>query len=52
MYHHVESKKYKVQVNVAKTSRLLDLENKLVATSGEREGGEGQNRGRGFRVHT
>ena len=32
-----------------KRSRLTDTENKLLVPSGEKEGGEGQNRGRGLR---
>ena len=31
------------------TNRLAGIENRLVVTSGEREGGEGQDRGRGLR---
>jgi len=34
-------------VNKTKRSRLTNTENKLVITSGEREGGEGQYEGRG-----
>ena len=37
--HHlyVESKKYNKLVNITKKSRLTDIENKLMVTSGERE---------------
>ena len=39
-YHlYVESKKYNKLVNITKRSRLTDIENKLVVTSGERERG-------------
>ena len=38
----MESKKYKkTLVNITKKSRLTDKENKLVVTSGEREGRRG-----------
>ena len=41
-YHlYVESKKYNKLVNIKKRSRLTDIENKLMITSGEREGGRG-----------
>ena len=43
----MESKKQKL-VNIAKRNKLTDTENKLVVTSGEREGG-GQDKGRGLR---
>ena len=35
----MESKKYNKPVNITKRNRLTDIENKLVVTSGEREGG-------------
>ena len=34
----MESKKYNELVNIPKRSKLTDIENKLLATSGEREG--------------
>ena len=37
----MESKKYNKLVNKTKRSRLTDIENKLVVTSGEREEGRG-----------
>ena len=41
-YHlYVESKRNNNLVHVTKRSRLTDKENKLVGTSGEREGGRG-----------
>ena len=47
-YSYVESKKYHKLVNIAKINGLTDMENKLVVTSGVREG-EGQDRDRGLR---
>ena len=41
-------KKYNQIVNIAKRNGLTDMENKLVVTSGVREG-EGQDRDRGLR---
>ena len=39
-YHlYVESKKYNKLVNTTKKRRLTDTENKLMVTSGKREGG-------------
>ena len=47
-YHiYIKSKKCNKLVNKTKRSRLTNTENKLVITSGEREGGEGQYKGRG-----
>ena len=37
----MESKKYKTLVNKTKKKQTQDLENKLVVTSGDREGGQG-----------
>ena len=37
----MDSKKYNKLVNIAKKKQLTDTENKLVATSGERERGRG-----------
>ena len=37
----MESKKYKTLVNKTKKKQTRDLENKLVVTSGDREGGRG-----------
>ena len=37
----MESKKYNKLVNITKEKQLTDIENKLVVTSGEREGGKG-----------
>ena len=36
---YAESKKYNKLVNITKKNRLKDIENKLVVTSGKREGG-------------
>ena len=44
----MESKKYNQIVNIAKRNGLTDMENKLVVTSGVKEG-EGQDRDRGLR---
>ena len=35
----MESKKYNKLLNITKRNRLTDIENKLVVTTGEREGG-------------
>ena len=43
IYHlYVEYKKYNKLMNTTKKVRLTDIENKLVVTIGEREGGRGQ----------
>ena len=39
-FFYVESKKYNKLVNITKRSRLTDIENKLLVTSGKREGGQ------------
>ena len=41
---YLESKKYNKLVNITTTkkSRFIDIENKLVVTNGEREGGGGR----------
>ena len=38
----MESKKYNKQMNKMKISRLMDIKNKLVVTSGEREKRKGK----------
>ena len=37
-------KKYNQLVNITKRSRLTEIQNKLVVTTGERGGGEGQDK--------
>lgn len=44
----MEPKKYNELVNITKRSKLTDIENKLVATTGEEKWG-GQYTGRGVR---
>ena len=45
-------KKYNKVANITKRNRLTDTENKLVVTSGEREGGRGNRGGREEKVQT
>ena len=46
-YLYVDSKKLNKLVNIIKNT-LLDTEKKLLVTSGERKGGEGQDKSRGL----
>ena len=39
-------------MNITERNRLIDIENTLMVTSGEREGGGAQNRGRRLRGQT